>query len=138
MADWVPPPPWKPPLASRTYSSAPLRTIAASCATVGAGSPPLKPPIVTTGLPVAMMIGAALPEPDTATRYFAEPWWASRYRMSAVEVAPWSSPMPPPGPPKADADAGPARGLLPLSARPEEGTGDEGGPGPPRLAGAGG
>src|SRR3954454_22213153 len=122
MADWVPPPPWKPPLASRTYSSAPLRTIAASCATVGARSPPLKPPIVTTGLPVAMMIGAALPEPDTATRYFAEPWWASRYWISALDAEPWSPRIPPPKPalgPPEDAEAGPARTLLPFSARPE-------------------
>src|SRR4051795_114843 len=137
MADWVPPPPWKPPLASRTYSNWPLRTIAASCATVGVGSPPLKPPMVTTGSPVAMMIGAALPEPDTATRYFADPRWASRYRISAVETEPWSSPKPPPEPlgaavpeapeaapgkPKAAADAGPARTLLPLSARPDVAT----------------
>ena len=39
---------------------------------------PLKPPIVTTALPVWMMIGAVVCEPVAATRYFALPWWASR------------------------------------------------------------
>src|SRR4051812_33768360 len=58
MAVWLPsppgpPPPRNPPPPSSTYLRSPLRTIAASRATVGVGSPPLKPPIVTTGLPVA-------------------------------------------------------------------------------------
>src|SRR4051794_5108832 len=100
----------------RTYWSSPRLTIAASCDSVGVGSPPLKPPIVTTGLPVARMIGAALPDPDTATRYFAEPWLARRYWTSAVEAESRSPPVPPPGTPNADAEAGPERTLLPLRA----------------------
>ena len=67
----------RPPPTS-AYFSWPLATIGASCATVGAGSWPVKPPIVTTGLPVAMMIEAVACEPVAATRYFAEPWWATR------------------------------------------------------------
>jgi hypothetical protein len=53
--------------------SCPLLTIAASWVTVGAGSDPVKPPIVSTGLPVAMMIDAVLWVPVAATRYFALP-----------------------------------------------------------------
>src|SRR3954465_7618640 len=112
MADAVPPPPGprKPPPPSSTYFSCPLLTIAASWETVGAGSPPLKPPIVTTGLPVAMMIGAALPDPEVATRYLAEPWGAGRYWIGAVGAVLWS----PPKPPRASADVGPAVTLLPF------------------------
>jgi len=40
----------------------------ASRLTVGAGSLPLKPPIVITALPVAMMIGAVVCEPPAASR----------------------------------------------------------------------
>ena len=52
--------------------------MAASWATVGVGSAPLKPPIVTTGSPEAMMMPAVVWEPLAATRYFAEPWLACR------------------------------------------------------------
>ena len=48
----------------------------------GRGRAPLKPPMVTTGSPVAMMIAAVVCEPLAATRYLAEPWWAWRYAMS--------------------------------------------------------
>ena len=59
---------------SRMYFSSPDLTICASWATVGELSWPLKPPIVTTALPVWMMIGAVVCEPVAATRYFAAPW----------------------------------------------------------------
>ncbi|MDQ2895916.1 MAG: hypothetical protein M3Y09_09770 [Actinomycetota bacterium] len=48
-------------------------TIAASWLTVGAGSPPLKPAIVTTARPVWMMIGAVACDPNAASRYLALP-----------------------------------------------------------------
>ena len=74
-----PPPPGPPPEPdSRTYFSSPSATIFASWLTVGAGSWPLKPPMVTTGSPVSMMICAVVCEPTAATRYFAEPWCACR------------------------------------------------------------
>jgi hypothetical protein len=38
----------------------------------------LKPPIVTTGSPVEMMIEAVVWDPEAATRYLAPPWWAWR------------------------------------------------------------
>jgi hypothetical protein len=38
----------------------------------------LKPPIVTTALPVTTMIGAVVCEPVAATRYFADPWCSRR------------------------------------------------------------
>jgi hypothetical protein len=40
---------------------------------VGAGSDPMNPPMAITGLPVAMMNGAAVIDPLTATRYLALP-----------------------------------------------------------------
>ena len=47
--------------------------MAGSWLTVGAGSPPLKPPIVTTARPVWMMIGAVVCDPVAASRYLALP-----------------------------------------------------------------
>src|SRR3954465_12723052 len=89
--------------------------MACSWLSVGAASAPLNPPIVTTALPVSMMIGAVVIDPFAATRYFAEPWWASRYRTrppedeapdgdGAVGREPEGAP---PGPPKPD--GGPPR-----------------------------
>ena len=75
-----PPPPGPPPLESeiRTYFRSPSATSFASWLTVGAGSWPLKPPIVTTGSPVSMMICDVVCEPTAASRYVADPWWAWR------------------------------------------------------------
>src|SRR3954468_12445504 len=79
--------------------------MARSSLSVGAGSAPLNPPMVTTAFPVLMMIGAVVIDPFAATRYFAEPWWASRYRTRlslTAPPAPGPPPKPPPGPPNPD------------------------------------
>src|SRR4051794_3029781 len=48
-----------------------------------------------------MMIGAVVIEPFAATRYLAEPWWASSQRTRLLLTAP-PRPGPPPGAPDAD------------------------------------
>ena len=55
-----------------------MATRCSNSARVGLGSLPLKPPMVMTGLPEAMMIEAVVWDPVPATRYLAVPWWASR------------------------------------------------------------
>ncbi len=67
------PPPKPPPDDTRTYFSWPLDTSFSNWARDGSGSLPLKPPIVTTGLPLAMMMESELDEVNAATRYFEDP-----------------------------------------------------------------
>ena len=76
-------------------------TILASWLTVGAGSLPLKPPIVTTARPVWMMIGAVVCEPVAASRYLAR-------TLVGLEVGDHPArelPAPPAGPRPATAGA---------------------------------
>ena len=47
------------------------------------GQCPLKPPMAMTALPLSRMNGAAVWEPFTATRYWAEPWCRSRKRTQS-------------------------------------------------------
>src|SRR5262249_56189342 len=61
-----PPPPGPPPTTNQWMS--PAATSCLNCASVGAGSPPLKPPIAITDWPLASCSTAAVFEPtDTAT-----------------------------------------------------------------------
>src|SRR3954447_16806275 len=107
--------------------------MACSWLSVGAGSAPLNPPIVTTALPVLMMIGAVVIDPFAATRYFAEPWWASRYRTRLSLTEPPPPPPPPPKPPEGEApDGGGAVGRDPEEAPPGPPKPDGGPPKPPR------
>src|SRR3954470_4186987 len=125
MAD-APPPPMPPPEPTNTYFNSPFLTISASCVTVGVLSLPLKPPIVTTGSPVAMMIDAVVCDPVAATRYFAEPWLASRYLMTSVLTEPPPMAPPPGGVPAVVADddelgacAAPLGGVAPAGRAPD-------------------
>src|SRR3954453_7668817 len=107
--------------------------MARSCLSVGAGSAPLNPPMVTTALPLLMMIGAVVIDPFAATRYFAEPWWASRYRTRLSLTEPPPPATPPPKPPEGEAPhGGGAVGRDPEDAPPGPPKPDGGPPKPPR------
>src|SRR5438270_676685 len=61
------PPKPPPPPPTSTYRTLPWAISCWNWARVGAGSPPLNPPMVITGWPVAMMIGADDCDPKAAT-----------------------------------------------------------------------
>ena len=75
LAPFGPP---RPPEPTMTYRNWPLVTYACSWASVGAGSPPLKPPIAITGRPLLSSIEPASLAPLTATIQVALPRLATR------------------------------------------------------------
>ena len=106
------------------YLSSPEATICSSWSTVGARSLPLKPPIVTTGSPVAMMMPAVVCEPVAADEVLRRALVGLQVgdvlvadAAAALLPPPDGMPPPPPGPPALTL-AGPAVTLLPFSERP--------------------
>src|SRR6478672_9904672 len=93
----------------------PAATQAWNCASVGALSPPLKPPIAMTARPLASCSGAALLAPLVAAAQRVVVF-ASSVVSSLLTVLPLLPllPVPPPGPAPTDDVTGPADGMLPV------------------------
>src|SRR5256885_9160954 len=107
----------------------PAATYALNCASVGAGSEPLQPPIAMTALPLASSSEAALWSPTVAAAQRVVAFLSSAVSSELVDVPPPCTAgveplgaVPPPNPPRpdpppdADATAGPADAMLPVCA----------------------
>src|SRR6476646_4532933 len=103
------PPPPPPPATYQWIFFAP--TSCSNRASVGDGSPPLKPPIAITLWPLASWSGAALIEPDVAA---AHVWLPASVFSSATSDAFADSPAPAPPMPRRPSDA-------PLGGAPPDG-----------------
>src|SRR4051794_9312693 len=90
----------------------PAFTHAWNCASVGALSLPLNPPIAMTARPLPICSGAALPAPLVAAAHRVVVL-SSSATSALFEVEPSPPNPPPPGPPCDDA-TGPALGMLPV------------------------